>query len=84
MIGSLAWSVMGCAVGDFISGAPSQQQQRVASNALLERRCNSCHATPDPGSMTGAQWQAALTRMKRRIQLPASEWDSLATMASRN
>jgi hypothetical protein len=30
--------------------------------------------------MTAEAWQAALTRMRRRMQLPEAEWDSLAAM----
>jgi len=32
--------------------------------------------------MNAAAWQAALTRMKRRMRLSAAEWDSLGAMAA--
>ena len=80
---TLIWAIAGCAVGEFIAGAPSKGE-RVAASGILARRCSGCHAIPDPKSMTGPQWHAALARMQRRIQLPASDWDSLATMGRRN
>ncbi len=33
--------------------------------------------------MSAAAWLAALERMKVRLRLPESEWDSLAAMARR-
>ena len=64
-----------------VTGAPSSRSMTPA-RALLAQRCGGCHAVPDPASMSAGAWQAALERMKRRMRLPASEWDSLAAMAS--
>ena len=72
----------GCAVGDFIAGAPSSRE-RVASSGILARRCGGCHAVPNPQSMGAADWRAAVDRMQRRMTLPAAEWDSLALLARR-
>src|SRR5262249_61868903 len=72
-----ALSLAGCAVGNFIAGAPSSRERDTA-DGLLSRRCGGCHAIPDPAEMTGAEWQDALASMHRRVRLPASEWDSLA------
>ncbi len=69
----------GCAVGNFVTGAPSARAMTPAS-LLLERRCNGCHRTPDPAAMTSAAWQQGLARMKTRMHLPAADWDSLAAM----
>jgi hypothetical protein len=69
----------GCSVGRFIVGAP-QPGMTTHAQGLLVQRCSGCHETPDPKSMTAEDWQASLTRMKRRMTLPASEWDSLAAM----
>lgn len=83
--GRLAWgtllalAVSGCAVGDFITGAPSARSI-TATHGLLARRCAGCHAVPVPEAMTAAAWEKSLARMKQRMQLPASEWDSLAAM----
>jgi hypothetical protein len=72
--------VTGCAVGNFIVGAPSGRE-RATHNALLARRCGGCHEIPDPQRMPAAEWQSALGRMRKRIELPAAEWDTLAAMA---
>jgi len=48
---------------------------------LLARRCGGCHAVPRPATMTAEKWLAALERMKRRMELPAAEWDTLAALA---
>lgn len=72
----------GCAVGNFITGAPSAHGS-APTHALLARRCGGCHMVPDPGTMSATGWQAALERMKLRMRLPASEWDSLAAMPTR-
>jgi len=69
----------GCAVGNFITGAPSSRTT-TPSGALLVRRCSGCHLVPDPAAMSTAAWRASLERMKQRMRLPASEWDSLAAM----
>lgn len=72
----------GCAVGDFLTGAPSPRE-RVATSGILARRCGGCHEVPNPHSMTGAEWRAAVERMQRRMTLPDAEWDSLALLARR-
>ena len=79
----------GCAVGRFIAGAPSERERAAArpasanpgGQALLVRRCIGCHEIPDPSRMTALAWHTALDRMKERMRLPESEWDSLAAMA---
>ena len=68
----------GCAGGARVSGGPSS----AAPGTLLARRCSGCHATPDPASMTHQAWLDALDRMKKRMRLAASEWDSLAVLSS--
>jgi len=75
--------VTGCAVGNFIVGKPKETSTG-ANHALLARRCGGCHEIPDPHTMTAAEWQAGLARMKRRLTLPAAEWDTLAAMARRD
>ena len=72
----------GCAVGDFLVGAPSPRE-RVATSGLLARRCGGCHAVPSPQSMSAEEWRAAVDRMHRRMTLPDAEWDSLALLARR-
>jgi len=80
-----AWALLtllaasGCAVGRFIAGAPATPNDD-PNQSLLVHRCSGCHATPNPAGMSGEAWQVSLERMKRRITLPASEWDSLAAM----
>jgi len=77
----------GCAAHQAQVAAPSGATASTAAMAsatgsqVLARRCGGCHATPDPNKMSGTTWDAALERMKRRMQLPAAEWDSLATLA---
>jgi hypothetical protein len=75
-------SISGCAVGNFLTGAPSSRSTR-SPQALLQRRCSSCQVVPEPSSMSSLAWQSALERMQRRIRLPQSEWDSLAAMPVR-
>lgn len=76
---ALALVGAGCAVANFVTGAPPAGSTPTSSS-LLVRRCSGCHATPNPAAMSAAQWQAALERMKLRMRLPAVEWDSLAAM----
>ena len=72
-------AIAGCAVGNFITGAPSRKSI-AAANGLLARRCANCHEIPDPSAMSASAWQSSLDFMKLRMQLPQSEWDSLAAM----
>ena len=81
-VSGLVLLLSGCAIGNFLTGAPSSRSTTHA-NALLARRCSGCHLVPDPAAMSTAEWQASLERMKERMRLPASEWDSLAAMKSR-
>lgn len=75
-----AFGLGGCAVGDFLTGAPSSRE-RIASTGLVTRRCSGCHDLPNPAAMTRTEWLAGLDRMHRRMELPAAEWDSLARLA---
>jgi len=70
----------GCAVGNWLVGAPSTRGT-ATPDALLARRCSGCHDTPDPATMSREDWLAALERMKKRMRLPESEWDSLAALS---
>lgn len=47
---------------------------------LLLRRCQGCHAPPDPFHMSGPDWAAGIQKMKKRLHLPATEWDTLAAL----
>ncbi len=76
----VALGLGGCAVGDFLAGAPSSRE-RIASTGIVARRCSGCHALPNPAAMTRVDWLAGLDRMHRRMQLPAAEWDSLSRLA---
>jgi len=78
---ALSLITTGCAVGNFLTGAPSSRSM-TPMRALLVRRCTGCHMVPEPAAMGAAAWQASLERMKQRMRLPASEWDSLAAMPS--
>ena len=80
-----------CGAGRFLAGAPSRGAEAPATapspkkalpaEALLVRRCSGCHELPNPAAMSGDEWRASLASMKRRMQLPASEWDALAELA---
>jgi hypothetical protein len=72
-------ALAGCSVARFIAGAPATRDAAPQS-MLLERRCSGCHDAPDPAVMTATAWRASLDRMRRRMTLPESEWDSLAAM----
>ena len=72
----------GCSVGRFIAGAPATRASG-PEQALLVRRCGGCHEVPDPEAMSAEAWNGSLERMKRRMTLPAGEWDSLAAMGRR-
>ena len=50
-------------------------------SSLLARHCGNCHAVPRPRALSGRRWLDGLTRMRRRIRLPESDWDTLAAMA---
>ena len=95
---AIALVTTGCAVGSFVTGAPpshstepgSEGNPRIATarvtpaRVLLARRCSGCHVTPEPASMSASEWRDGLERMKRRMRLPESEWDSLAAMSPRD
>ena len=74
----------GCAARHELQGGAGQTGAASASAPIPElvtKRCGGCHAVPDPSQMSAEKWLAGLERMKRRMELPAAEWDSLAHMA---
>ena len=80
-LASCLWS-LGCAAGAGRGLGPAPLASGAPVAGIVERRCQGCHARPNPAAMSGERWRAALERMKRRIRLPAEEWDSLATLAA--
>ena len=48
--------------------------------SLLERRCQRCHALPDPRSHTRERWVKGIDGMRRRLTLSAADWDSLLAL----
>src|SRR5262249_9658966 len=83
------WMLIGFALGVALVGCAAHRspdpkaEATMASPAgseILAHRCASCHARPDPARMSTEQWQAALERMKRKVTLPAADWDTLAAM----
>lgn len=71
----------GCAAHRELKPAEPTAAPEVAGTSLLKQKCGGCHAVPKPSAMSAAKWTAALERMKRRLDLPAADWDSLAAMA---
>jgi len=78
----IAWTALaalGCATGGGGQNAATSASEPYARQ-LLRRRCQGCHRLPRPEAKSGSAWQAALTRMKRRVTLPPADWDSLAAL----
>lgn len=61
------------------AGAIDSGQGRYAW-AILERRCQQCHALPDPRKHTREKWVKGIAGMRRRFTLPAADWDSLLAL----
>jgi len=74
----IAIVALGCAAG---AARPGATPVTAGGASLLRHRCASCHAVPRPDRMSHDDWLYALTRMRKRMTLPAAEWDSLAAMA---
>ena len=62
------------------SAAGATALASMSGDELLQKRCKSCHAVPEPEGYKHEEWIKALTKMKRRIKLPAASWDSLAVL----
>ena len=71
----------GCAAGGQGSGQFAVENQTYGRR-LLVRRCQNCHAIPAPSAMTAEKWSRGLRRMKNRMHLPGSDWDTLAAMSA--
>jgi cytochrome c5 len=52
--------------------------ERAAS--LLRRKCQSCHAIPNPATHSAAAWAAGLAKMRQRVALADSEWGTLLAL----
>ncbi|HET7499225.1 MAG TPA: hypothetical protein VFM00_13075 [Candidatus Eisenbacteria bacterium] len=66
--------------------APRTPQERVAVTEegyawrLLERRCQGCHALPDPGKYSRERWVKGVERMRKRFAMTPSDWDTLLAL----
>jgi hypothetical protein len=66
--------------------APGTPERSVAGaekgygRRLLERRCQSCHALPDPRNYTRQRWVKGVEGMRRRFALTPSDWDTLLAL----
>jgi hypothetical protein len=82
LVPALALAIAGCAAHQRIepSATAGAANTTPAGSEILARRCGGCHARPDPAKLSAEQWQAALERMKRKVTLPAAEWDTLTAM----
>lgn len=47
---------------------------------LLERRCQGCHALPDPRNYARERWVKGVEQMRRRFAMTPSDWDTLLAM----
>ena len=79
LILAVTLAAVGCATGGG-SGNVAATGTETYAQQLLKRRCHSCHRVPKPERWTAATWQEELARMKRRVNLPAADWDSLAAL----
>jgi len=51
-----------------------------AAASLLKRKCQSCHALPNPAAHTAAAWQAGIAKMRGRLVLTDGEWERLLAL----
>ena len=70
---------LGCAHSPNAGKVTSERPQTYGWS-LLERRCQSCHALPNPGKFSSARWERGIARMMVRMQLPAADWDTLMAL----
>lgn len=47
---------------------------------LLERRCQGCHAVPDPRTHSRERWVKGIEMMRGRFTLSAADWDTLLAL----
>lgn len=47
---------------------------------LLQHRCQSCHALPDPRKHTRERWVRGIDQMRKRFTLTEADWDTLLAM----
>lgn len=44
---------------------------------ILVRRCQNCHALPNPAKYERAAWERKLVQMERKVRMAPADWDSL-------
>jgi hypothetical protein len=71
---ALAIAAAGCA------HAPRGESRALSGRQVLTRRCQICHAMPDPRKYSSERWTVGVARMRLRLRLPEAEWDSLLAM----
>jgi hypothetical protein len=71
----MAVAITGCAHAPRGESAPASSGRQV-----LTRRCQICHAMPDPRKYSSERWTQGVVRMRLRLRLPEAEWDSLLAL----
>ena len=79
VLGAAAALAAGCATGGGGANAAAR-----AEHPILAQRCGRCHAIPRPSTLPRDKWLAALERMKKRMDMPAADWDTLAALPTRD
>lgn len=47
---------------------------------ILVRRCQNCHALPNPAKYERADWERKLEQMERKVRMAPADWDSLRSL----
>lgn len=47
---------------------------------ILVRRCQNCHALPNPAKYERAAWERKLEQMERKVRMAPADWDSLRSL----
>jgi CxxC motif-containing protein (DUF1111 family) len=47
---------------------------------LLKQRCQNCHVLPDPRTRSPERWAQGIARMRKRLNLPNADWDTLLAL----
>lgn len=83
-----AFLACGCAGGAAGAGSDGTVVRAAAAASggvsharrILVRRCQNCHALPNPAKYERAAWERKLVQMERKVRMAPADWDSLRSL----
>lgn len=75
-----AGGAAGARPGATIVAAAAAPAGATHARRILVRRCQNCHALPNPAKYERAAWERKLEQMERKVRMTPADWDALRSL----